>query len=164
MLDLAAGNGRHTRWFLGLGHPVVAIDRDVSWLADLRGNADLNKFDLAIIPADLESGCLPGSISEATFGLVVVTNYLYRPLLPWIVGAVAEGGVLLYETFGQGNERFGHPRNPDYLLAPGELLEAVRGELVVAAYEHGEIAREAGPAVVQRIAAVRGSNVPKPPA
>ena len=158
MLDLAAGTGRHARWFLARGHPVVAIDRDVSWLADLRGNNDI-----AIIAADLQSGCLPGSISESTFGCVVVTNYLHRPLLPWIMGAVAERGVLLYETFAAGNERFGHPRNPDYLLAAGELLEAVRGELTVAAYAHGEIEREAGPAVVQKIAAVRGPYIPELP-
>ena len=149
VLDLAAGTGRHTRWFLAAGHPVVAVDRDVSWLADLKGNGDA-----AIIAADLEAGCMPASISESRFGCVVVTNYLHRPLLPWIVRAVAPDGILVYETFAEGNQRYGHPRNPDYLLRPGELLDAVRGELTVVGYEHGEIDRDAGPAVVQRIAAV----------
>ena len=158
VLDLAAGTGRHARWFLAKGHSVVAIDRDVSWLADLRDNVDIT-----IIPADLESGCLPSGISKSAFGCVVMTNYLHRALLPWVVGAVAEGGILLVETFAVGNERFGHPRNPDYLLAPGELLKAARGALIVAAYEHGEIDLEAGPAVVQRIAALRGIKAPKLP-
>ena len=103
---------------------------------------------------------LPINTSRTQFGCVVVTNYLHRPLLSSIVGAVAEGGVLLYETFAQGNERFGHPRNPLYLLAPGELLAAVAGELTVTAYEHGEVARDGSSAVVQRIAAVR-SRSPK---
>lgn len=128
----------------------MAIDREVSWLADLRNNVNIT-----IVPADLESGCLPSDISKSAFGCIVMTNYLHRPLLPWIVSAVAEGGILLVETFAAGNEHFGHPRNPDYLLAPGELLTAVCGTLVVAAYEHGKVEMEAGPAVVQRIAAVR---------
>ncbi|MDA0654172.1 MAG: class I SAM-dependent methyltransferase [Proteobacteria bacterium] len=157
VLDVAAGTGRHTRWFLDAGHPVTAVDRDVSSLADLNGH-----IDAAIFAADLEAGRWPSGISEQQFGCVVVTNYLHRPLLPWIVAAVAPHGVLLYETFAQGNERFGHPRNPEFLLRPGELLEAVRGELTVVAYEHGEIERDSGPAVVQRIAAVRGPARPLP--
>jgi hypothetical protein len=84
----------------------------------------------------------------------VVTNYLYRPLLPVLIAAVAPGGVLIYETFARGNEAFGRPRNPDFLLKAGELLEAVRGVLAVVAYEHGLLHRP-GPAVIQRIAAVR---------
>jgi hypothetical protein len=85
---------------------------------------------------------------------VIVTNYLHRPLLPLLVEAVGEGGALIYETFAEGNEAFGRPRNPDFLLRPGELLEAVRGRLEVVAYEHGAVA-EPRPAVIQRIAAVR---------
>jgi len=86
---------------------------------------------------------------------VVVTNYLWRPLLGAIVAAVAPDGWLIYETFARGNERYGKPRNPDFLLRPGELLAAVAGDLAVVAYEHGTLTRP-GPAVVQRIAAVRG--------
>ena len=84
---------------------------------------------------------------------MVVTNYLHRPILPAIIGAVAADGVLIYETFAAGNARFGRPRNPDFLLDPGELLSAVAGRLRVLAYEHGEVCRPAT-ALVQRICAL----------
>lgn len=145
VVDVAAGAGRHTRFFLGRGHPVVAVDRDVSALDDLRGDTRLT-----IVEADLEDGSWP--MGERHFAGVVVTNYLHRPLLPILVAAVAEGGCLIYETFAIGNERFGRPSNPDFLLRPGELLEAVRGRLQVVAYENLEIS-EPRLAVVQRIAA-----------
>jgi hypothetical protein len=74
--------------------------------------------------------------------------------MPRIVGSLAEGGVLLYETFAAGNERFGKPSNPDFLLRPGELLEAVRGHLRVTAYEDLQVDAPA-PAMVQRICAQR---------
>lgn len=146
ILDLACGGGRHTRLFLERGHPVTAVDIDLSAIADLAGRAGLRS-----IAADLEGG--PWPLAGETFAGVVVTNYLHRPLLPLIVGAVAPGGALLYETFAIGNERFGRPSNPDFLLRPGELLEAVRGTLEVVAYENLEIAKPR-PAMVQRIAAV----------
>lgn len=146
VVDVAAGRGRHTRFFLGRGHPVVAVDRDVSALGDLRGNPGLT-----IVEADLEDGS-HWPLGERRFAGVVVTNYLHRPLLPILVSAVAEGGCLIYETFAVGNERFGRPSNPDFLLRPGELLEVVRDRLQVVAYESLEIA-EPRPAVVQRIAA-----------
>ena len=145
VVDVAAGAGRHTRFFLGRGHPVVAVDRDVSALDDLRGDTRLT-----IVEADLEDGSWP--MGERRFAGVVVTNYLHRPLLPILVAAVAAGGCLIYETFAIGNERFGRPSNPDFLLRPGELLEAVRGRLQVVAYENLEIS-EPRLAVVQRIAA-----------
>jgi SAM-dependent methyltransferase len=146
VLDLAAGGGRHTRFFLGRGHPVLAVDRDIGALA---GIADAR---LTCLQADLESA--PWPLGDRRFAGVVVTNYLHRPLLPRLVEAVAERGALLYETFAQGNEAFGRPRNPDFLLRPGELLEAVRGKLTVLAYEHGRVDRPR-PAAIQRIAAVR---------
>lgn len=145
VVDVAAGAGRHTRFFLGRGHPVVAVDRDVSALDNLRGDTRLT-----IVEADLEDGSWP--MGERRFAGVVVTNYLHRPLLPILVAAVAEGGCLIYETFAIGHERFGRPSNPDFLLRPGELLEAVRGRLQVVAYENLEIS-EPRLAVVQRIAA-----------
>jgi len=83
---------------------------------------------------------------------VVTTNYLHRPLLPALIAAVEPGGVFLYETFAQGNERFGRPSNPDFLLRPQELLEAVHGRLAVVAFEEGFVA-EPRPAVIQRICA-----------
>jgi len=147
VLDLAAGGGRHTRFFAGRGHPVVAVDRDVTGLADLQDNPGVT-----ILAGDLEHD-RPWPLGNRRFAGVVVTNYLHRPLLPPIVAAVAPGGCLIYETFAVGNERFGKPSNPDFLLRPGELLEAVRGKLLVLAYENLEVV-EPRPAVIQRIAAV----------
>ena len=147
VLDLAAGSGRHTRFLIGRGHSVTAVDRDVTGLADLRANPAVT-----ILVSDLEDG-RPWPLGERRFAGVIVTNYLHRPLLPAIVAAVAPGGCLIYETFAVGNERFGRPNNPDFLLRPGELLEAVRGRLTVLAYENLEVS-EPRPAIVQRIAAV----------
>lgn len=146
VLDVAAGGGRHTRFFLQSGYAVVAVDRDVSALSDLRDH-----LRVQIIEADLE-GDGPWPLGERRFAGVVVTNYLHRPLLPILVAAVAEGGCLIYQTFAVGNERFGRPSNPDFLLRPGELLETVRGRLEVVAYEHLEVS-DPRPAMVQRIAA-----------
>ena len=151
VLDLACGTGRHARYFLSRGHEVTAVDRYGAGVADLLGRADFT-----LIEADLEDGG-DWPAGARNFAAVVVTNYLFRPILPHIVDAVAEGGVLIYETFAEGNARFGRPRNPEFLLRPGELLRAVEGELSVIAYEHGEIARPA-PALVQRICACRGSG------
>jgi len=149
VLDLAAGGGRHTRYFKGLGYPVTAVDRDVSGLADLAGDAQIS-----VIAADLEGGA-PWPLGTRRFAGIVVTNYLHRPLFPKIAAALQPGGVLLYETFGLGNEKFGRPSNPDFLLRPGELLEFAETEgLVVRAYHCGEVT-EPRPAVLQRVAAVR---------
>lgn len=147
VLDLAAGSGRHTRLFLRRGHPVVAVDRDASGLADLGSQG------LEIVEADLEDG-RPWPLEGRRFSAVIVADYLHRPLLAGLVGAVAPGGVLLYETFARGNEAFGRPRSPEHLLEPGELLEAVRGRLRVLAYEDlvEDVPR---PAARQRICARR---------
>jgi SAM-dependent methyltransferase len=151
VLDLAAGSGRHTRLFVARGHPVTALDRDVNRLADLRAAANLE-----VVQADLEDGS-PWPLPGRRFGAVIVTNYLWRPLFPTLVAAVDAGGSLLYETFGAGNAAHGPPRDPDFLLAPGELLDAVRGELQVVAYEHGFVAHPR-PAVRQRICALRSDR------
>ena len=146
VLDIACGSGRHSRVFLDLGHRVTALDRDLSQLALPR---DAPGF--TAIEADLEDG-RPGPFAGQLFAAVVVTNYLYRPLFPSIIASLEPGGVLIYETFALGNERFGRPRNPDHLLKPGELLEAVRGSLVVIAYE--DIERPSPKrAMIQRICA-----------
>ena len=147
VLDVACGGGRHTRLFLARGHPVTAVDRDVSRLEPRPGTPGLT-----VVEADLETGGT-WPLGDARFGGVVVTNYLHRPLLPALTAAVAPGGVLIYETFAAGNERFGKPRNPDHLLRPGELLKAVRGKLKVVAYDDLEVS-DPRPAVVQRICAV----------
>ncbi|HKN89717.1 MAG TPA: class I SAM-dependent methyltransferase [Acidimicrobiia bacterium] len=152
VLDVAAGAGRHTRFFRARGHPVTAVDRDTSGLADLRADAGVE-----IVEFDLEAGA-PFPFRGRPFDAVVVTNYLHRPILPDLVAAVAGGGVLLYETFARGHERFGRPRRPEFLLQPGELLDAVHGGLRVIAYED-LILDEPEPRAVQRIAAVR----PTPP-
>ena len=150
-LDLACGGGRHARLLLERGWRVTAVDRDLQGVADLRADPRVE-----IVEADLEGAPWPlldDDGRDRRFGAVVVANYLWRPLLPRIVAAVAPGGMLVYETFARGNERFGKPSNPDFLLADGELLDAVRGRLAVVAYECLEVA-EPRPAMVQRIAAV----------
>ena len=148
-MDLAAGNGRHTRYFKGLGHAVTAVDRDVSGLADLAGDAQIS-----VIEADLEGG-QPWPLEGRHFAGIVVTNYLHRPLFPKLAAGLLPGGVLIYETFGIGNERFGRPSNPDFLLQPGELLAFAEAQgLVVHVYACGEVA-EPRPAMLQRIVAAR---------
>lgn len=155
VLDLACGSGRHTALFLGRGHPVTAVDLDVE---DVRG---LGEAELEVIEADLEGA--PWPLGDRRFAGVVVSNYLWRPLWDRILAAVAEPGVLIYETFAAGNERFGKPRNLDHLLREGELLEVVQGELEVVAYEHGLVEEvtasgETRPAVKQRVCAMRGAG------
>jgi SAM-dependent methyltransferase len=145
VLDLAAGGGRHATFFSGRGHKVTAVDRDVSRLPD---GADIEK-----VQADLEDGS-PWPLAGRTFGAAIVTNYLHRPLIPSLLAAIAPGGVLLYETFMVGNERFGKPSNPAFLLKDGELLELVHGAFSVIAYEARPIG-EPATAMVQRIAARR---------
>ena len=148
VLDLACGSGRHTRLFLDLGYQVTALDRDIGRLTDLA-----NHTGLEAIEADLETGD-PYPLAGRVFAGIVVTNYLWRPLFPDLIAGLEPGGVLIYETFAKGNERFGKPRNPAHLLEPGELLEAVRGTLRVLAYED-LILDDPRPAAVQRICARR---------
>jgi SAM-dependent methyltransferase len=148
VLDLACGGGRHARLFLARGHPVTAVDVDVSGLEDLRRHRQLE-----IVQADLEDSSL-WPLPGRRFGAVVVTNYLWRPLFPLILASLDQGGVLLYETFARGNEAYGRPSNPDFLLEPGELIEVVRNRVQIVAYEHGYVERPR-PAVKQRLCAVR---------
>lgn len=143
ILDVAAGKGRHALYFAGRGNLVTAIDRDTAALPVGDG--------LEIVAADLENGSawpLPGR----AFGGVVVTNYLHRPLFPTLFDVLEPGGVLLYETFMAGNERFGRPSRPEFLLQDGELLDLVQGRFSVTAYEARMIS-EPKMAMVQRIAA-----------
>ena len=155
VLDVACGNGRHTRFFLARGHEVNAIDVDLKRVADLESSAQVK-----LIEADIEDG--PWPFADARFDAVVVTNYLHRPLLGQLVDAVAPEGLLIYETYARGNERWGPPRNPDFLLRPGELLEAVRGRLHVIAYEDVSVT-EPRPAAIQRICAIaRPGQTPFP--
>ena len=151
-LDVACGAGRHLRWLRSQGHGVVGVDRSAEAIAAC---ADLGEMHCA----DIENG--PWPLAGRQFGAVVVTNYLWRPLLPVIVGSVAPGGVLLYETFAQGNETVGRPARPEFLLQPRELLAACAG-LRVVAYEDGFIEEPAH--FVQRVTAVRELPQPGAPA
>lgn len=145
ILDVAAGHGRHTRALAARGFAVTAVDIDI---------AALTGAPAQVVAAELEAGAWP--FTGQTFDGIVVTNYLHRPHFPHLADSLAESGVLIFETFGQGNERLGRPRNPDFLLAPGELLDAFR-QLTVVAYEHGA-ETEPRPAVRQRLCAVKGSS------
>jgi SAM-dependent methyltransferase len=148
VLDVASGAGRHARWLAGQGHPVAALDRDGAALATMRDVAGI-----AALECDLESAPWPLP-DDARFAAIVVTNYLHRPLMPRLIDALAQGGVLIYETFAQGNETVGKPSNPAFLLAPGELLAACTPALRVIAYEDGFLPQPRE-AFVQRICAVR---------
>jgi len=143
VLDVACGPGRHLRWFAAQGFRCTGVDRDADALASLRGVAET-------VSADIENG--PWPLPGRCFDAVVVTNYLWRPLWPMLLASVAEGGVLIYETFAVGQGSVGRPSNPDFLLRSGELLQAVSG-LRVVAYEDGFL--DGPERFVQRIAAVR---------
>lgn len=147
VLDIACGSGRHLAWFAARHHAVTGVDRDTN-------QARLQAPSAELLCADIENNPWPFQTDGVlrTFGAVVVTNYLWRPLLETVVNSVAPGGVLLYETFAAGNETLGRPSRPDFLLQPGELLQACAG-LEVVAYENGTL--QDPPRVVQRIAAVR---------
>ncbi|HEX7053305.1 MAG TPA: methyltransferase domain-containing protein [Burkholderiales bacterium] len=141
VLDVACGGGRHARLFLRKRVPVVAVDREPQAIPGAE-----------FVQADLEAG--PWPFPGRRFAAVVVTNYLHRPLLPRLQASLEEGGVLIYETFMVGNERFGRPSNPAFLLRPGELLAAF-AELEPLAFEQGRVERPR-PAVVQRLCARKG--------
>ncbi len=143
MLDVACGLGRHMRWFASRGHPVTGVDRSAEAIAAVGGLGEA-------VTADIEAG--PWPFDGRRFDAVVVTNYLWRPLLPTLVASLAPGGVLIYETFAAGNETVGKPSRPDFLLRPGELLDTCR-PLRIVAFEDGFLERPAR--FVQRIAAVR---------
>jgi len=147
-LDLACGSGRHARLLASLGHAVTAIDRDAQALAAASGQG------VTTLQHDLEAPGAAWPIAPGSLAGIVVTNYLHRPLFGPIAAALAPHGVLIYETFAHGNEVFGKPSNPAFLLNPGELLElAALGGLRVVAYEDGVIDLPK-PARVQRLCAV----------
>lgn len=146
VLDLACGAGRHARMLAGMGYSVEAVDRDaeaLALLADVPG--------VATRCADLEGG--PWPYYGFGFDGIVVSRYLYRPLLPQLFKCLNESGVLIYETFMVGQEQYGKPGNPAHLLRVGELLDLVRNRFTVIAFEQGEIP---GPQVIQRICVSRG--------
>ena len=145
VLDLACGGGRHMQWLSSQGHTVLGVDRSAEALQAAQAHGQT-------LQADIENG--PWPLTGQTFGAVVVTNYLWRPLWPQITASVAAGGLLLYETFAQGNETVGKPSRPDFLLRPGELLQVcAQAGLQVLAYEDGFLSSPER--FVQRVAAVR---------
>ena len=143
VLDIACGLGRHMRMFHAKHNGVTGIDKAQ---AAIDAVANLGPA----IQADIEND--PWPLSGQQFDAVVVTNYLWRPLWPQILDSVKPGGLLLYETFAQGNEAFGKPSRADFLLAPGELLQVCNGWQIIA-YEHGQLRQPER--VVQRIAAIK---------
>lgn len=154
VLDVAAGNGRHALYFANRGNRVVAVDRDSESLAAF---ADVPRIETRVL--DLETAKWP--LAGETFDAIVVVNYLHRAALPQLLAMLSADGVLLYETFAVGNEQYGRPSNPDFLLREGELLEIVRGHLTVVAFEQGLSSNRDKPAVIERIAAVgRGRTWP----
>ena len=144
VLDVACGSGRHANFFLGKNLKVVAVDREPQVILGAR-----------FIQADLENGS-PWPFPGERFEGIVVTNYLNRPLMRILHESLAAGGVLIYETFMLGNERFGKPSNPAFLLRPGELLEAFK-DLTVKGFEEGEV-KEPKPAMIQRLCAVQAGK------
>jgi SAM-dependent methyltransferase len=144
VLDVACGSGRHLRALAGRGLRLHGVDRDGDALQSLHDIAELRV-------ADLESG--PWPYGDQRFDALIVTRYLWRPLLPTLLDALAPGGLLIYETFALGQHTLGRPRHAEYLLQPGELLDRVHGRLRVIAYEDGFI-EQPQPAFVQRLCAV----------
>lgn len=143
VLDVACGSGRHLRWLAERGCRVTGVDRDPAVLASLQSMAE-------IVVADIESG--PWPLAGRCFDVVLVTNYLWRPLLPKMAACVDEGGWWVYETFADGQQTVGRPSRPEFLLQPGELLRAAEG-LRVVAYEDGFA--ESPDRFVQRLCARR---------
>jgi SAM-dependent methyltransferase len=143
VLDVASGSGRHARVFAGRGLEVVAVDRDPQPVPGVR-----------LVKADLEDG-RPWPFAGQRFAAVVVTNYLHRAIFADIADGLEPGGILIYETFMVGNEKFGKPSNPAFLLRPAELLQAFAG-LTVVAFEQGIVERPR-PAAIQRLCARRGN-------
>ena len=149
VLDVACGLGRHAYYFYQLGHPVILLDR----AQDAIESITIDPRFCEKVVSDIESDAWP--LAGRVFDAVVVTNYLWRPLLPNLLASVATSGVLIYETFAAGNETVGRPSRPDFLLQPGELLEICK-DLRVVAFEDGFISGDdAHFRFVQRIAAVR---------
>ncbi len=148
VLDLACGSGRHAVYLAGLGYQIDAVDIDLSLSETAQRSAPLVTW----LRHDLENAAWPFEAGE--YQGVLVTNYLHRPLSPHLIDALAPGGVLIYATFAMGQERFGRPRNPAHLLMPGELLEMVRGQMRVVAYE--DVLEQADtPTRVQRLCAIK---------
>ncbi len=153
VLDLACGNGRHAIFLASSGFSVTAVDRNISNISD-----DFKQ--IRCIETDLENG-EQSFLEDLHFMGIVVTNYLYRPLIPTIINSLDKDGILIYETFSVGNEQYGRPSNPDFLLKPGELLSACSKRLRVIAYEEGTF-KSPNLSVKQRICAINSPSKESP--
>lgn len=151
ILDIASGGGRHTCYLLKKGHTVVAVDKNISPLQGMKTPL------LFPVQVDLEADA-PWPFKPGSFSGIIVTNYLYRPLFENIIDGLEKDGVLIYETFAKGNEKFGKPHNPDYLLKPGELIRFTLDKLHILAYEDLTIAWPK-PARLQRICAKKSTTI-----
>ncbi|MBC3916355.1 class I SAM-dependent methyltransferase [Undibacterium sp. CY18W] len=152
VLDLACGGGRNSLFLLEKNYEVLALDRDGQGFVMLEAAGA--RTMLHDLEAEVEHDNWP--FVENAFEAIVVCNYLHRPLFPAMLGSLAPGGVLIYETFAAGNEQFGKPSNPAFLLQQGELLAQIRSNAQVAmhviAYEEGYV-EQPKPAMIQRICA-----------
>lgn len=148
VLDVAAGGGRHVKYFAEKGYDVVAIDKNTDPLTDLQ-----KTHGCELVGADLEDGS-PWPINGRTFDAVIVCNYLHRPLFDQLIESLAPDGIFLYETFARGNEAYNRPRNPDHLLKSGELVDLIKGRLQIVAYQHGIIDGDECPGVKQMVCAI----------
>lgn len=147
VLDLASGPGRNARWLAEQGFQVEAVDRDADALKSMAGFPNISTT-----LADVENAAWP--YAGTAFDAIIACRYLHRPLLPLLPETLAAGGVLIYETFMQGHEAYGRPRNPDFLLKPDELLQAFRSKMQILAFEQG-LLEQSPPAVLQRICAIK---------
>lgn len=159
VLDVACGHGRHAHYFYQQNHPVTVVDRSQIAIESIALQAHFCEK----VVADIENS--PWPFTGRQFDAIVVTNYLWRPLMPTLLASLAIGGVLIYETFTDGNETVGKPSRPDFLLRPGELLDICK-DLRIVAFEDGFIAGTGVQTAryVQRIAAVREVCVSQEPA
>ena len=158
VLDVACGQGRHAYYFHQQNYFVTLLDRAQAAIESIAIEAHACEK----VVADIENGAWP--LAGRQFDAVVVTNYLWRPLMATLMASLIPGGVLIYETFASGNETVGKPSRPDFLLQPGELLDVCKS-LRVVAYEDGFTDGPDGqtPRFVQRIAAVREGSANQPP-
>ena len=161
VLDVACGRGRHAHWFYERNYALALVDISQDAINSIAKIIPLPGGRCELVVADIENG--PWPFAGRQFDAVVVTNYLWRALMPTLLASLGPGGVLIYETFTQGNETVGKPSRPDFLLRTGELLEVCSG-LRIVAFEEGFHADPDGrsPRFVQRITAVRetGRAVP----
>jgi len=149
-LDVACGAGRHALYLARHGWRVEALDFSHAALARLRAAARRDGLPIETVAADLEQYPLP----RDRYAVVVNVRYLQRSLLPALKAALQRGGVLLFETFILDQQQLGHPKNPAFLLEPGELARHC-ADLDIVSYAEGRYETESGVAFLARMLARR---------